>query len=1098
MSLDPNQQAEKLKQALAELRTNREHFSEASFSQIVMLMLQKLRRVQTIAPEEKSTGDEIRLVTVMFIDVKNSTEIVQQLDASDWKMVIDSAHEQIADIVAQWDGQIGQYLGDGVLCFFGAQRSRGDDAPHAVSCALQIQSVLEQYAKSVLELHNIDFGLRIGISTGRVVVGLIGSQTVKQELLALGTPTNLAARLQGVAPVGGVLVDGTTYNRIRRDYVTQAQPPVELRGFEKPINNYLVLGRRTQPATQFTETQIAGIELPLVGRDDDLALISYLCDSALKEQQCQVITLTGDVGMGKSRLLQETIHLTGGHFSHIIMTSQYESRSKSQNLLWDMLMTQCHLTDDMPLVMQYQQIEAYVTEMWQHEDAPLAARAIAFLAGFEVEAPDDNPTQWVLRWFEGVVENLPIVIIVDNLQWTDTQSIQLLEAIAERLKDSHSVIIGAGRPEYTSAYPNYMTGDVTHTIIHLDALMPDATMSIINAVFSKIERIPGDLAHSINERVEGNPLFVQEYLSMLFDSNVFKSTSTGSWRFNIIMLDAALNNLPNGLLGILQARLDDLPQQARQVIQAAAISGQEFWVDSVSTLLSLDNIPTLIEHLITRGMVVIDKKSIFKNETQYHFRHSLYRDVAYKMIPRARREKYHRQLSTWLLERIAGETQYYPLLAEQFANSGENLAALYSYVESVEVQIKDKNELKALSLIDKALSLTKEVDREDALAVGAKLWAHRGEALITLERYEEASASSQSSLMLLAELPADQLVSSRITAERIFGLANLSLGRYNDAYDALTRAHNLLPRKAIEQITSVLEAMGKLYYYQGRLQDSLAYHKRSYENAHKTQHLHLIAPVLNNLGMIDIEEGHFARALSNHEDALQMFRSLRIVSGQANSLYLIGVIHLNMMNYGKAYEYFSDAEHINTGFGYANLLLQGYRAYSLILLGRTTQGKAILGDAINQVPREVDMQHRLQLVSISSYATLEDYPRVRDQALSFVQQDGTNPILKARAYRWLGLASYHLGSNDAIKYLRQALEDETAYGGRDLWLCHAVLAQALPESDEKKEHYRKAADLINKRAGDMQNYPEIREGFLEDKIVREILSHTPVDESLAD
>lgn len=1098
MSLNPTQQAEKLKQALAEIRANRQHFSEAAFSQIVMLMLDKLRRLQTIEVPEQSPDDEIRLVTVMFIDVKDSTEMLHHFEAGDWKLIIDTVHEQIADIVATWDGQIGQYLGDGVLCFFGAQRSRGDDAPHAVSCALQIQSMLNRYAKKLRDLHGIEFGLRIGISTGRVVVGLIGSQTVKQELLALGPATNLAARLQGVAPVGGVLVDSTTYNRIRRDYVTQAQPPVELRGFDKAINNYYVLGRRTQPATQFTETQVAGIELPLVGRDEDLATISYLCDRSLQNQECQVITLAGDVGMGKSRLLQETIHLTEGHFTHIIMTSQYEARTKSQNLLWDMLMTQCHLTDDMPEAVKLQQIEAYVTEMWEHDDAIKAANAIAFKAGFEVTPPDDNPDEWVLRWFEGVARNEPIVITVDNLQWADTQSITLLEQIAGRLKDQHCVIITAGRPEYKTRYPNYMRACANHTVIELEALHLDATLSIIRTIFSKVGKIPPTLAYSINERVEGNPLFVQEYLSMLFDNNVFKPDAEGGWRFNIIMLDVALNTLPDGLLGILQARLDDLPDQARQVIQAAAISGQKFWEDALQNLVSSVSTPSMIQRLITQGMIVPDQSSIFEGETQYHFRHSLYRDVAYEMIPRAKREEYHSAMSSWLLQRIAGQAEYYPLLAEQFAHSGEYLAALYTYLEAVEVQIEKKLELKALNLIDTALSLAAKIDRDEALAVVAKLWAYRGEALITLERFEEASAASQSSLMLLQELSDDQLVDSRISAERIHGLANLSLGRYTDAYDALTRAHNLLPLTAIGQITTVLQTMGKLYYYQGRLQDSHAYLRRAYDNANKTQHLNLIATSLSQLAQIDVEQGDFAEALVKQEAALQMNRSLELIPEQANDLFNIGLVHLMTLNFGKAYEYFSDAEYLNTTFGYANILVQGYRALTLILLARTTQGKALLMDALDNVPKDVNMQHQLQLVNVFSLITLGDYVQGRDRALAFVQQENLNPILKARAYRLLGLASHNLGTHDTENYLDKALQDEITYGGRDVWLCHASLAEWCKDETQKLEHYKKASELILKRATSLEERPDMKQGFLENPLVVDILKYAKPEISISE
>ena len=202
MAVSPSEQIERLKQALAEMRNQKEVFSEVTFAQVVMVLLEKLRRLQTILPIENAAADEIRLVTVMFIDVKDSTEMAQSMDTSDWKGIIAATHERIADVVSQWDGQIGQYLGDGVLCFFGAQRSRGDDAPHAVACALQIQTVLGLYAETILERYKIEFGVRIGISTGRVVVGMIGSQTSRQELLALGPATNLAARLQGISPCG--------------------------------------------------------------------------------------------------------------------------------------------------------------------------------------------------------------------------------------------------------------------------------------------------------------------------------------------------------------------------------------------------------------------------------------------------------------------------------------------------------------------------------------------------------------------------------------------------------------------------------------------------------------------------------------------------------------------------------------------------------------------------------------------------------------------------------------------------------------------------------------------------------------------------------
>ncbi len=498
--------------------------------------------------------------------------------------------------------------------------------------------------------------------------------------------------------------------------------------------------------------------------------------------------------------------------------------------------------------------------------------------------------------------------------------------------------------------------------------------------------------------------------------------------------------------------------------------------------------PSVLRYLLTRGIVVTDETSIFAGEKQYRFRHSLYRDVAYEMIPKAKREAYHERMFAWLLNHIAGNIERYDLLAEQFSDAGENLAALQTYLEAVEVKISLKKEYQALKMIDKSLSISNKVDRELALPIVAKLWSYRGEALIALERYEEASAASQSALMLLKELPEEQLLASRITAERILGLSNISLGRFNDAYDSLTRAYNLLSQHDRSQIASVLIAFGRLYSYQSRLEESRAYQKRAVVNAEKSQDLQLIAEAFSQLGLIDFERGYLVDALTGYEESLEIHRSLQADREQANDLFYIGLIHLHIADYDKAYEYFSNAESFYKAANITNLLLQTYIGLVLILLGRTIQGKALIADATSNILRDVDMQQRLQLANIQSLAILQDYANLRDQALAFVQQDRINPSLKARALRHLGVASYNLGTSDALEHLNQALEDEIAYAGLETWLCHAELAMALEDTEAKSQHYQKAQALISERANSLDNYPEMKTIFLENDLVKNILN----------
>lgn len=176
--------SQEIRQALAEVWQQRQHFSQETLGQITLALLDRLRRSQTRNQpvDNTPTMDEIRLVTVMFVDVKDSTILAQELE-SDWKSVLAEAHRRISEVVSYWEGEVGQYLGDGVLCFFGAQRSRGDDALRCASAALAIHSAIDSYANDVFLTYGRDFAIRIGISTGRMVVGMVGGAS-KQELLA--------------------------------------------------------------------------------------------------------------------------------------------------------------------------------------------------------------------------------------------------------------------------------------------------------------------------------------------------------------------------------------------------------------------------------------------------------------------------------------------------------------------------------------------------------------------------------------------------------------------------------------------------------------------------------------------------------------------------------------------------------------------------------------------------------------------------------------------------------------------------------------------------------------------------------------------------
>jgi len=1056
MSINDSQQTQGLKQALAEMHANQHAFSDEAFAQIMMVLLDKLRRLHTVASHTAApAADEMRLLTIMFVDVKDSTELAHQLEMSDWKSVIDGAHQQIAQVIEQWEGQIAQYLGDGVLCYFGAQRSRGDDAHHAVSCALSIQSKIAQYAHMIQSLYDIEFRVRIGISTGRTVVGLLGS-ALKQERLALGLPTNRAARLQTLAQPGSVLVDSSTYNRIRSEFITQAMPPTEVKGFDKPMKMYHVIGRRPQPATQFTSTQINGIQLPLLGRDQDLAVLHHRYDTAISQQQLQAITLMGDIGIGKSRLLQEFVQLTNHTGIQILMSAAYHDRDRSHNLLHNLLTTQCHLDEGMSAVVMQQQISAYISELWDDDAAGQVAQALGYLAGFPFDKPQIPAADWVVRWFQGMAAAQPLLLVIDNLQWMDRESAALFEYVVQQLQTSPVLLLAAGRPGYRGVHPRYMAHQARHEQIELQRLGAESTTALIEHVLQFVDRAPAALAATIYERAEGNPFFVREFLSMLFDQGVFQQKATDQWRFNIILYDKALHTLPTGLISVLQARLDELAPEVRQIAQLAAVSGQTFWASAVERLTQIEHVSTLLDSLVMRGIVVEQVASDFAGEKQYKFQHTLYQAVAYEMLPGNQRKHLHEQLGYWLLERIAGELTYFPIMAQHFEEAEKYGIALYVYLEAVQDYIRVNRMSEALALVDRGLAIARNIPREEAITVVCKLWAWRGQILTTLEFYDEATAASQSALRLLQELPEDQFIGTRIMAERILALAYMGLGRYNEAYDALTRAHNRLPANATSELAAVLCSFGELSLKRGRLDDSLAYLKRAYQQAKVADDVGQMTAAQTQIGYIYFERGQVGAALKAFLAVQATDAGLVLPQYRVMNLGHLGLSYLLLMQYAAAIEFFAEAMALHNEINSSDepdVLLQAFHALTYII-GLAKHG---------------------------------DYARCHEQAMSFVEKaKSVNQLLHARALRWLGVANHALGVPGGLEYLYHALAGEQSYGGREAWTCHVTIAQLQEHSQKAQEHYQKAAFLLCKHKDELADFPALQRFFNENPRVQEV------------
>ena len=1107
---DAPHSAQALRTALNELRTNQEHFTPESFALLLSLIEGQLAQSPAETDtEDMGLADEIRLVTVMFIDVVDSTRMAQQLDTSDWKTIIGNAHARLSGLILEWDGHVGQYLGDGLLCFFGAQHSRGDDALRAVACALEAIKRMQYYAEEIKGKHNIDFRVRIGISTGRVVVGMVGIAE-KQELLALGPATNLAARLQTLATPDGIVIDSETYSRVRTRYHTTPQPPISLKGFKDDIDTYSLDGVRTQRRTQFANPSVAGLDIPFIGRVHERQAILNIWEEAVLNEQCQVVTITGEVGLGKSRLLQEiTERISEKPLTQLTMVASYERRGTSYNLLRDLLLANCaDLTEDLPLNEARRIIHNYVAELWADEGAHDVADVLGYLTGYDfadsavVESlksggrfQDRLALTWLSRWFRGMAATSPLLIAVDNLQWADPLSLDMLEQAARDLHDEEAMIIAVGRSEFWSQKTDYMQAYPQHTRIHLEQLDTDDTAVLIDQIISYVERVPKTLPSLIQERAEGNPLFVQEFLGMLFDNGVFQPTGENQWKFNVIKYQDASDTLPSGLTGVLQARLDELSLAARQIVQIAAVIGQTFWLGLLTEIADEGDINPVLVDLERRGMIVRSPESAFDNEIQFQFSHTLYQEVAYGMLPRAKRERYHKLVAQWLIVRVAGKPEHFPTLAEQFKLAGEHTVALFTYLEAVQNRIQRGLLDETLSLIDDGLAHARNVPRDRAVLVVSQLWAIRSQTLNALNRFQEASAASESALTLLKEVPDNQLNNARVLAARMLGLAYRSQGRYLEALEALTRAFSFISSKDIAQQASVLRNFGSLALYRGHLDESLAYQQRALNYAQNAGQKEELSGAMTQLGLIALDKGNLSSALGYFEQVLEVNKKRDHIPYQILDLGNIGAAYHAMFAYDLALDALEKAEELQTYIQYNNTLLQAHRGITLMALGRTTEGMLLVEEAAKLGHEDAYYKQLIQLMLVEGHVRNEHYSlaQIEGQPLLDYLRDN-NPIIYGRMCLWLGQALHHLGdATQATILLEEALDYELEFAGRDAWLCYMTLAQHSDNPIIKQAYQGKASNILRAVGFSLSNRPELQAVFMYSSPVQMTLETTESD-----
>jgi predicted ATPase/class 3 adenylate cyclase len=660
---------------------------------------------------------ERKQVTVLFADFSGYTAFAASLDAEEVRDYMTSLWVHLDAVIIAHGGMIEKHIGDAIMAVFGARQAREDDPAQAVRAALAMQVTLGEMqgggAPPPLQM-------RIGIHTGLVVVGPLGATG---EFAATGDSVNLANRLEQGAPVGSVLISHDTYRQVYGLFDVQGLPPLAVKGKSEPLQAYLVL--RAKPRAVALQLRgVEGVETEMIGRELELKRLQSALLSVIEERELRVLSIVGEAGIGKSRLLlefQKWVDLLPQSVRLFCGRATAEMTGLPFSLIRDVFSSRFEILESDPPAVAREKLQSGLAGLLgagadasarSGEELLLQTHFIGQLLGLDFSASPYlrdilNDTEQIRhrafhylgRFFAAVSQGQSpaaeiaqvkaTLVVVEDAHWSDDGSLDLIDHLARTCQDAPLMIVCLTRSTLFERRPAWGEGLPAHTRLNLDPLSRNEGRALVETILRKAPEIPQPLRELIVGGAEGNPFYIEEIIKMLIDQKVIVPGAE-QWRIEADQFLAT--RVPATLTGVLQARVDGLTPPERAVLQRASVVGRVFWDSAVERLSSTAAMQpaagsaaecTLTKQEILKALAGLRRKElIFRRESsafcgavEYTFKHELLRNVAYESLLKKWRRAYHAQVAAWLIdhsgERIGEFTGLVAAHFEQAARAGE-------------------------------------------------------------------------------------------------------------------------------------------------------------------------------------------------------------------------------------------------------------------------------------------------------------------------------------------------------------------------------------------------------------------------------------------
>ena len=701
---------------------------------------------ESASTERRHPEAERRQLTVLFCDLVDSTALASQLDPEELREVVRAYQDTCAKVIARFEGHIAQYLGDGLLVYFGYPQAHEDDAQRAVRAGLGMLAAMGTLNTQLIQEKGLRLAIRVGIHTGLVVMGEVGGGG-RQEQLALGDTPNVAARLQGLAVPDSVTISEATYRLVQGYFTIEALGPQFLRGVATPVPVYQVLGE-SGVGSRLEVAAATGLT-PLVGRSSEVTLLlEHWAQSS--EGLGQVVLLSGEAGIGKSRLVEVlSARVEHAHCRRITFRcSPYHTNSALYPLLEHIQRLLHFRPDDTP-----QAKLARLEHALMPYHLPLAEVVPLLAAWLSLPHPEAYPplrlepqqqrqkTQAALvAWLLAEAERQPVLVVGEDLHWADPSTLEWLGLFLEQVPTARMLTLLTCRPEFRPPWPprSYLTQ------LTLTRLSRPQVEEMVRLVAGG-KPLPAEVVQHIVRQTDGVPLYVEEMTKLVLESGLVQARED---RYELTGPLPALA-IPTTLRDALMARLDRLTT-AKAVAQLGATLGRTFSYDLLHAVSPLD------EATLQRELGRLVEAELFYQrglppQATYQFKHALIQEAAYQSVLRSTRQQHHQRIAQVLAARFPETAETQPeLLAHHYTEAGLREQALPYWQHAGQRALQRSANLEAVSHVTRGLEVLSTLPETHARAqqelalqimLGAALRSTKGPSALETERtYARACA----------------------------------------------------------------------------------------------------------------------------------------------------------------------------------------------------------------------------------------------------------------------------------------------------------------------------------------------------------------------